>query len=104
MSRTTRKRAESFEARYNHILNNLWLWNWTEEDIIRHRVSYYTSSDKWYSYNLPKYFRNSVNRTRRRKDKREIWKSVNFYDYPEQCLLQLLWLTPRGARPSRLWR
>lgn len=82
MSRTTRKRKVSFEEYYRYYFS----WFIIDEDErIRRRVEYYTSSNKWFSHSLPKEFRNSVNRTRRRKDKREIWKAVNINDYEEQC-------------------
>lgn len=83
MSRTIRKRAESFRQYYKYwFVNNFWA---DEDDIIRTRYRYYTRTDRWYSHSLPQDFRNDVNRVRRRKDKREIWKAVNVIGYEEQC-------------------
>jgi len=83
MSRTTRKRAESFYQYYKYWFDNK-LWD-DEKEIIQRKVRYHTSSDKWISHCLPKGFRKTVNRSRRNKDKREIYKAINFDGYEEQC-------------------
>jgi len=83
MSRTIRKRKETFESYYQYYFDNNFWGDETDKVILR--VRYYTSSCKWYSHCLPKEFRNSVNRTRRRKDKREVFKAINLDGYEEQC-------------------
>jgi len=83
MSRTYRKRAETFEQYYSYWFD-AGLWD-DETELNERRYRYKTRSDKWFSYNLPKGFRNSVNRKRRRVDRHEIYKAINFEDYPEQC-------------------
>lgn len=98
MSRTTRKRRHSFEQYYKRWLNELDHPEWFDKDdpvtyrtcyssyeaqkryIDRQRYKYKTSSHKWYSYTVPKAFRNRVNKDRRRKDKVELWKELNYND------------------------
>jgi len=95
MSRTYRKHAESFEAYYK-----FWLLDeprysfgflisqkdtWITEYLKKEKYKYKTKSYKYYDYGLPKFYRNMVNRSRRIKDKREIWKATHWNDYPEQC-------------------
>ena len=86
MSRTYRKRKESFESANKYCLE-YWAENKNNNKRIEQEKAKYFSSktNKWYTHSLPKWFRNSVNRNRRRYDKREIYKSINFEDYPEQC-------------------
>ena len=86
MSRTTRNREESFESYYRVFLENGW-WDkyYGEGTLARKRAQYYSRTEKWHSRTLPRFFRNSVNRKRRRHDRHEIWKAVNLNDYPEQC-------------------
>ena len=45
------------------------------------KVQYYTRTDPFISGNPPKYFRTMINRSRRAKDHRELWKEVNMEDY-----------------------
>lgn len=81
MSRTYRKRIESFEYHYSYFLKDPEFckrWKWDEQ---RERAKYKTKTQKWYAYNLPKEFRNSVNRKRRAKDRQELWKEVNISDH-----------------------
>jgi len=40
------------------------------------------NSGQW---SLPRHFRNTVNKTRRRFDKKELWKSIHLEEYEEQC-------------------
>ena len=84
MSRTYRKRRVSFEYYYRKCFasNGGWI---KDEDIPIERARYYTKTEKWYTFNLPRGFRNSVNKSRRRHDKAEIWKELNLYEYEEQC-------------------
>ncbi len=96
MSRTYRKRAESFEEYYKFWLaeqdaihlsgrtlftSDIWVLAYLKKE----RYKYKGHTKKYYGWGLPKYFRNSVNRSRRSRDKHEIWKAVNLLDYPEQC-------------------
>lgn len=83
MSRTYRKRTETFEQYYSHWFANDWFGD--EKDEMQMRAKYYNTTDKWYSHSLPKYFRKDVNRKRRKIDRHEIYKAINFDDYPEQC-------------------
>ena len=99
MSRTYRKHAESFEESHKWLIEEIYsgLARWyvpgkylTEEEIEQskkelevYRYKYKTQTRKYYG--LPKEFRNMVNRTRRNKDKSEIWKAINFKDHEEQC-------------------
>ena len=101
MSRTYRKHAESFEASHTWLIQEIYsgLARWhvpnkylTDKEIEQskkelevYRYKFKTQTRKHYDYGLPKEFRNMVNRSRRTKDKREIWKAVHWKDYPEQC-------------------
>lgn len=95
MSRTYRKHAESFEEYYKFwLLDNPrysfgFLINneddWVKDYLKTERYKYKTKSSKHYNYNLPKFYRNMVNRSRRTKDKQELWKAVNLIDHEEQC-------------------
>lgn len=82
MSRTYRKRRESFESHYAISLGEGWFKDY---EIPQHKARYYSKTEKWYSYSVPRWHRNSVNKLRRRYDKHEIWKALNQEDYPEQC-------------------
>ena len=89
MSRTTRKHAVSFEKHYYWQENNTWLFMHfhDKEHAKKQRVRYYSDSNIKYDHSgIPKRYRKQVNRNRRNFDKRELYKSVNFEDYPEQCL------------------
>ncbi len=88
MSRTYRKRAHPATLNW-HDMYSYWKDNkvWpsdipTKKDISMHRSD---SNKDHYCGSLPQWFRNSVNRTRRRKDAREIYKAVNLFEYEEQC-------------------
>lgn len=84
MSRTYRKRPESFEAYYKWLLANpetAERWGW---DVKRERAKYKTKTMKWYAYNLPKDFRNMINRKRRAYDRQELWKEVNISEHEGQ--------------------
>ena len=99
MSKTVRKRAESYVAYWGHYYT---VWDRKNK---RHRKAehYYTwrpYEEEWESYrvdeakyntdnygqgyfrkNKPKHYRNMINRSRRRRDKRELWKELNFEGY-----------------------
>jgi len=96
VSRTTRKRKESFEAYYKRWLICLDHPEWFDESpnfhtyfrtykgldayIKSERYKYKTSSDKHYSYSLPKYYRNMINQQRRARDKVALWRELNYDD------------------------
>jgi len=88
MSRTYRKRRETFNEYYRDwidgIENDLAL-EWQVKYITKEKYRYNTRTVKHYDFGLPKSFRNMINRQRRAKDKQEIWKAINLHDYPEQC-------------------
>lgn len=42
------------------------------------------TDNKWRS-SLPHYFRNMVNKSRRARDRQELWKAINLKDHEEQC-------------------
>lgn len=88
MSRTYRKHAKSFNVYYE-----LWLDKiesglsevWQIEYISKEKYRYTVRGGRYYDFTLPHWYRNIVNRIRRRKDKRELWLSVNMVDHEEQC-------------------
>lgn len=102
MSRTYRKRAVSFDEYWNTLrkeyaihpyeFRNTGIY-WYDssyqirvvEREFRERIQYKTRSNNYYSYSLPQSYRNRINRSRRRKDKREIYKAIRFDNYEEQC-------------------
>lgn len=84
MSRTYRKRPEKFESYYSYCLGpDGWIKD--DKEKAQLRAKYRHKTCKYFAYNLPKFFRNSVNKSRRRHDKREIWRALNWHDYAEQC-------------------
>ena len=94
MSRTYRKHKESFESYYfdwlnGNRFNRLGYFHddeWYEDYLAKERYRYKTDNGgKWYDRQLPRWYRNQVNRKRRAKDKRELFKAVNWIDYDEQC-------------------
>lgn len=99
MSRTYRKHAESFEANHSWLIQEIysgrtrWFNRYlTDEEIEQSkkdlevlRYKYKTQTRKYYDYGLPREFRNSVNRTRRARDRHEVWKATNWREYEEQC-------------------
>lgn len=82
MSRTYRKRQESFEKHYEVYIRMNWVTG-REVQVLRYR--YYTQTCKWHSWKLPQWYRNRVNRNRRRHDKREVWRELNRPDYENLC-------------------
>ena len=96
MSRTYRNREKSFEEYYKFWLSPEPDTEGLKEYIRKERYKYKTKSVKYYSFGLPKSFRKIVNKNRRTKDKHEIWKSINFNDYPEQC-------SSWGCKDSDTW-
>jgi hypothetical protein len=89
MSRTFRKRITSFENYYKNTFYGLSLEEYIEkyhkDTLPRAKAKYGSKTCKWYTFGLPRWFRNMVNRKRRAKDRQEIWKEVNIENYEEQC-------------------
>jgi len=95
MSRTFRKRSQSYEEYYKFWLLDTPRYSfgypihktedWIKEYLREERYKYKTKSVKYYDFGLPKFYRKMVNKNRRRKDRHEVWKALNFNDYPEQC-------------------
>lgn len=88
MSRTYRKRVESFRQYYKNwtfnedgTLSITWKTFYTEEEVKKLKYQYKTKTCKHYTFNLPKFFRNMVNRKRRAYDKQELWKELNLEEY-----------------------
>jgi len=83
MSRTTRKRK--YPATGDWIVDVNWIVGDFRDDPPTKKDIAIHHSDNGWSYSLPHYFRNEVNRIRRRKDKREIYKAITLFEYEEQC-------------------
>lgn len=86
MSRTYRNRRETFESYFRYRLKPDYFWlkyQWTDLEVSQRRAAYYSETCKWYTYSLPKDFRNSVNRSRRAKDRQSLYKAVNKEDDPQ---------------------
>ena len=86
MSRTYRKRRETFEEYFKYRLQPDYFWiqyPWTKEEEAQQRAAYYGVTCKWYTYSLPKNFRNSVNRKRRAKDRQSLYDALNKEDDPQ---------------------
>lgn len=78
MARTYRKRPETFER---YARRSRWIDSASEEEIDRRRAKYYTRTDKFFYFNLPKAFRRMVNRQRRAYDRRELHRELTHYEY-----------------------
>lgn len=83
MSRTFRKRYEkhwtlTLERNDYYIINKL---KNNKKFIEQQTAQYKTRSEKYYTYKLPKCYRNMINRTRRAHDKAFLYKDLNFIDY-----------------------
>jgi len=100
MSRTYRKRKYSFNDSHSYLIRCIELerdcmgWSalrsYTSEELKKEkerleRYRYKYKTDSYWRESLPRWFRNQVNRARRTKDRREVWKAVNWNDYEEQC-------------------
>ena len=96
MSRTFRKHSQTFEEYYKswlvgveHCTFGICIRSdetWVIEYLRKENYKYKTKTQPFYDWHgIPKAFRKIVNRTRRRMSKHEVWKSINFNDYPEQC-------------------
>lgn len=107
MSRTTRKRVKSYEQYYGGWCSNyawdkgrnlrkrrLFTWRDTESSIIGFvdygwesyaddKALYYSDNydQGYFRRNLPKSYRKLVNRKRKNRDKRELWKEVHWEEY-----------------------
>lgn len=93
MGKTYRKHAMSLD-KYHYLNDDIiatgydhWGYKLTEQEIAR----YYKFKWRFYKgdikvdWKYPKTYRKDINRRRRIYDKREIYKAINFNDYPEQC-------------------
>ena len=77
MSRTFRKRPQSFNDYYHHLLDSA-----THEDFLKkEQYRYRTKTEKFYTYNLPRFYRNMVNRKRRAHDRTELFRELNHFEY-----------------------
>lgn len=94
MSRTFRKHSQSFEEYYKIWLSDKPRYNygyvitgdWTKEFLRKERYKYKTKTSPFYDWHgIPKEYRKSANRKRRNHDIRELYKAVNWEDYPAQC-------------------
>ncbi len=83
MSRTYRKQKEPFSSYYRYAINS----DRYDEEYLKTEKWRYTADRgvKYYSYGLPKFFRNMVNRKRRARDRQELYKAVKHFEYEEQC-------------------
>ena len=90
MSRTYRKRFVSYEFYWRNV-------TWYEQTKADKAKYYSDNLDRhWFRTSLPKWYRNRVNRDRRRFDKREIYKAINIENHEEQC-------SKWNCRDSDLW-
>jgi hypothetical protein len=97
MSRTYRKSGYTFYRENSYYIDQLEsginrftceLLSKEEKERIElalYRYMWRDSTDNKWRSSLPRDFRNSVNRIRRKKDRHEIWKAINWKDYEELC-------------------
>ena len=86
MSRTHRKRRETFEEYFKYRLQPDYFWaryTWSEVEIAQRKAAYYSETNHWYTHSLPHYFRNSVNRSRRAKDRQSLYDALNKENDPQ---------------------
>jgi hypothetical protein len=97
MSRTTRKRRETWEQ-YTAFAGNNEYWvrgvgfvdinsqlvN-EKQCIARAKARYYSRTEKWFAFGLPKDYRQMINKQRRARSVQELWKELHWDDYEEQC-------------------
>jgi len=92
MSRTYRKRSKKHE--YEFDITDLWTINWLENISKKYSCTieqfktreirkYYSHTEKYYEFTLPKVYRNSINRQRRRKDKQALHNEVYEKRFPD---------------------
>lgn len=85
MSRTTRKRRLSFYKEHEWWFESSeWHSAWTDEfdeGYIKSRDLYYTEMYNCGNFSPDKSFRRKVNKQRRTRDKRELYKELNLIDY-----------------------
>ncbi len=119
MSRTFRKRSESFFAYYGS-RNTIWdkenkvrckpehHWEFRFpnkknpwESYVKDEVLYYSDNygQGYFRRKFPKYYRNMINRKRRGRDKHELWKEVNLDCYDG---LYSSW-NCKDSNPSWFW-
>lgn len=97
MSRTYRKDRNSFEMLYDWDIQEAetgychWHHKFlTDKELEKVRIDLKrlkvkVSTDNKWQTSLPHWFRNDVNRTRRARDRQEIWKTLNLANHEEQC-------------------
>lgn len=78
MSRTYRQRQETFERYYGKSRFSLRLLidDWDENETNRQRARYYSETSKWYTFGLPRQYRNMINRQRRARDKQALFYAI----------------------------
>jgi len=86
MSRTTRKRRFSFFKEYEWWFEyqewNTGHWdNEYNEELLLAQAKYYTDLFDYYRSNPNKPFRKNINKQRRSRDKRELYKEINLIGY-----------------------
>ena len=80
MSRTYRKSEESFDSYWHDNLD--WYLNYISSTEARERAKWKYNPQRGYQHwTLPKEFRNSVNRSRRARDRQEIYREINIIEY-----------------------
>jgi len=90
MSRTTRKRRYPFEW-----MMDVCLEGETNPKIIGRYKAHWTNKD--YGNTLPKYFRKMVNKNRRRKDTRVLYKEINMIPHKEE------WYSKFNCKDNQAW-
>lgn len=91
MSRTTRKRRYPFEY-----MMGVTLEGETNLKVIG-RLKAYWMNHRDYGYSLPKGFRNDVNKSRRRKDNRVLYKEINMIPHKEE------WYSEWNCKDNNAW-
>ena len=98
MSRTYRKRQETFECYYyTYDTTSWWYLRYTEKEKEHMKARYNGDSSKYrFNNSLPRWFRNDVNRKRRAVDRREMYKEVHRAEYignydPWNCKTSNAW-------------
>ena len=80
MSRTKRKHQQSFEEYYKDWLCETNPEQWKIDHINHERVRYNTDSDIKYEFGVPKWFRQMINKSRRSRDRFQLWKELKLLE------------------------